>query len=79
MHLLADFITPLQQTLLHHRQLHIAEPLVERAILREGDLFALAWLDLIGELGSIAGDLLRLQLRGFHLIANQSDHRPQAQ
>ena len=79
MHLLADFIAPLQQALLHHRQLHIAEPLVERAILREGDLLALARLDLIGELGGIAGDLLRLQLRGFHLIANQSDHRPQAQ
>ncbi len=76
MHLLADLIAPLQQPLLHHWQLYVSKSLVERAIFRESDLLALTGLNLIGELGSIARDLLRLQLRGFHLVANQSDHSP---
>src|SRR5690606_10823964 len=75
----ADLITPLQQTLLHHGQQHIAEPLVEGAILREDYLLAGASFDLIGQLGRIAGDLLRLQSGGLHLIANQRNRSRQAQ
>ena len=79
MHLLADLIAALQQTLLHHGQQHITQPLVEGAILGEGNLLAKTGLDLIGQLGGIAGDLLRLQARRLHLIAHQSNHGCQAQ
>ena len=79
MYLLADLITPLQQALLHHGQQHITEPLVEGTVFGEGNLLAGARFDLIGQLGRIAGDLLRLQAGSLHLITDQSNHRSQAQ
>ena len=78
MHLLTDLITALQQALLHHRQQHITQPLVEWTVVRKGNLLARPRLDLIGEGGGIARDLPGLQLRGFHLVADQGYRRSQA-
>ncbi|MNJ05516.1 hypothetical protein D3C73_1668780 [compost metagenome] len=60
MHLLTHLIAALDQPLLDHRQHYIAEPLVEGTVIGKADLLAEARLELIGQLGRIVGNFLRL-------------------